>query len=374
MHQRLLVRVALAGLVGAFAVACSAPEASENSSYRQAVLGGEPTGDARAGVLYVTSEIRNVGGQQVTKIGSGALVAPNLLATALHVVSQNPSNVPFTCDANGDVVSGSSGASLGAVVAPEKVTVYAGPHPAGEPVAHGVGVVSSGSTTICQNDLAFVVLSEPLALPTYRIRRSPRVAVGDAMTVVGYGSGRDSGLGSAVRSERDVTATAIGQWIRTFTVTLGPCAGDSGGPALTSDGELIGVFSSVAVDCTGSSAAPKYTDLSYFEPLIELAFAEAGAGSPWATPEAGGEGGGPSTGEAGMPAAGGAPAAPAGTVDNVDGGCAVAKAKGGGASALGLLLAGAALWRKVSRRGRTARAIAQTRASIARSTRQGVYR
>jgi S1-C subfamily serine protease len=373
MHQRLLVRAALAGLVGAFTVTCSAPEASESSSHRQAVLGGEPTGDARAGVLYVTSEIRNVGGQQITKIGSGALVAPNLLATALHVVSQNPSNVPFTCDASGDVVSGSSGASLGAAVAPEKITVYAGPHPAGEPVAHGVSVVSSGSTTICQNDLAFVVLSEPLALPTYRIRRSTRVAIGDAMTVVGYGSGRDSGLGSAVRSERDVTATAIGQWIRTFTVTLGPCAGDSGGPALTLDGELVGVFSSVAVDCTGPSAAPKYTDLSYFEPLIELAFAEAGAGSPWKTSEAGGEGGGAATGEAGMPAAGGEPPGAAAT-DNVDGGCGIVKAGNGGVFPLGVLLAGAVLWRKVSRRGRTARAIAQTRASIARSTRQGVYR
>jgi hypothetical protein len=92
--------------------------------------------------------------------------------------------------------------------------------------------------------------------------------------------------------------TDVGQWIRTFTVSEGPCEGDSGGPALAEDGELVGVFSSVASGCTGSGATPKYTDVSYFESLVEKAFEAAEAGSPWPS----GAGGEPpaEAGQAGM--------------------------------------------------------------------------
>jgi Trypsin-like peptidase domain len=291
---------------------CSASGAQPLESERQAVLGGEPTGASHAGVLYVTSEVRNVGGTAIVKIGSSALIAPNLLVTALHVVSQNPSNVPFTCDNSGSATSGSSGASLGALVSPEKVLVYAGPEPTGEPLARGQRILSTGSTTICQNDLAFVVLDESLDLPTYRVHRGDPMALGDALTVVGYGSGLSSTQETSVRSARGVDVVAVGQWIRTFTVSLGPCEGDSGGPALSRSGELVGIFSSVARDCLVQGAAPKYTDVSYFSRLVEEAFDAAGAGSPWAAPSEGegGAGGASEAEQSGAPSVGGEPSAP----------------------------------------------------------------
>jgi Trypsin-like peptidase domain len=351
MHHQLLRLAATTSLV----VACGAPESSPVGVATQAVRGGEPTGDAHAGVLYVVSEIRNVGGTVVSKIGSSALVAPNLLATALHVVSENPSNVPFTCNASGDAVSGSSGASLGATVAPGKITVFAGPTPTGEPLAHGVKVVSTGSTTICQNDLAFVVLDQSLDLPTYPLRNAGPVHLGDELEVVGYGSGLSTTTETAVRTERTVSVAAIGQWIRTFTVTVGPCEGDSGGPALSPEGALVGVFSSVAMDCTGPTAAPKYTDLSFFSPLVELAFAEANAGSPWPTSGAGGAGGDSSHGEAGTPTGSGGESPTSTDVDQSDSsGCAlgIAKTRLGNAGAA-LVLFSAALSLRVRRRGQT---------------------
>lgn len=345
----------LAGVVLAGCGSLEAPPSRE----RQAVLGGEPTGPAHAGVLYVTSEVRNIGGAAIVKIGSSALIAPNLIATALHVVSQNPSNVPFTCDDSGSATSGSSGASLGALVAPEKVLVFAGPEPTGEPLARGKLILSTRSTTICQNDLAFVVLDESLDLPTYRVHRGEPMSAGDELTVVGYGNGLNSTQETAFRSVRDVDVVAVGQWIRTFTVSAGPCEGDSGGPALSSSGEMVGVFSSVALDCSSYNAAPKYTDVSFFSRLVEEAFTAADAGSPWVT-ASGGEGGasGAEPEPAGAPSVGGETSTPSPPPPSEepggDSGCSMSSRSRSEASSIAALLAFAAVaLRRVGARGRT---------------------
>lgn len=278
--------LALAGLLSA----CAGPEPL--GERRLEVVGGTPTGEAHAGVLLVGSEVRNIGGSRVVKLGSGTLVAPNLIATALHVVSVNPSNIPFTCDATGNEVSGSKGSLLGATVSPEKVAVYGGPTVYGgtgsaEPLAYGLEIVSTGSSTICENDLAFVILDRELSLPAVPVRRGDPIQRGEVLTAIGFGS--DDPSASPTRTERDVNVTAAGQWIRTFTVSEGPCEGDSGGPALSREGALAGVFSTVGVDCTGPNAAAKYTDLSFFSKLVERAFEAGGDGSPWAPVD--GEGG-----------------------------------------------------------------------------------
>lgn len=306
MLSELLRKMFAIALLGAATAGCS-DAAAPAQRLEQGVLGGEDTGYDHAGVLYVTSEVGNLQGSPVVKIGSGSLVAPNLLVTALHVVSKNPSNVPFTCDDSGNEITGSEGADLGGEVAADKVAVYAGPIPGSTPLARGERIVSTGSDTLCENDLAFVVLGATLDLPHYEIRRDERAEIGDTVTVVGYGA--PSGMDVAARTRRDVNVRAVGQWIRTFTVSAGPCEGDSGGPALDEQGRITGVFSSVASDCTSSSSAAKYTDISYFGPLVEQAFEAAGAGSPWSS----GEGGQPASagaagaaGEPGLPGAGAA--------------------------------------------------------------------
>jgi hypothetical protein len=345
------LRIMGSAVIAVGASACS-PDGLEEpvAEQRQAISGGSQTGARREPVLFVTSEVRNLGGNPLVKIGSGTLVAPNLVMTALHVVSRNASNTPFSCDTQGNPGDG-SGAQLGGTVPPEKVAVSGGPEPGDEPLAYGALIVSSGSTTICQNDLAFIVLDRALELPTYAIRRGTPASPGDDVTVVGYGAAPDEEPGtSVVRTERAVTVAAVGQWIRTFTVTEGPCEGDSGGPALSSTDELVGVFSSVSVDCTGPNAAPKYTDLGYFASLVEEAFEAADAGSPWSTPT--GASGAPA-GQAGAPSneagAGGAVALEPPAGDSGSACCQVGRSENGG---MGGWLLGAILVRRQVRRRR----------------------
>lgn len=298
MHHRFLKAGGVCLLASA-SLACGSAEPIAERSL--GVLGGTETGDARGSVVFVTAEIANLGGSAVTKAGSGTLLAPNLLSTALHVISRNPSNVPFTCDATGNDVSGSQSAQLGPTVAPEKIAIYAGPFPGYEPIAYGAQLVTSGSTTICQNDIAFVVLDRAIELPVAPVRRGVRAKVGDKVTAVGFAGEETDHLNP--RTQREVEVTAVGQWIRTFTVSEGPCEGDSGGPALADNGELVGVFSSVSKDCTNANAAAKYTDVSFFAPLVEAAFDAAEAGSPWSTSD-GGAGGAPAAVEPSSAAAG----------------------------------------------------------------------
>jgi hypothetical protein len=325
MHHWLLKTGCVCLFAGAsFACGSAEPVAQQTL----AVLGGTETGDDHGSVVYVKAEIANVGGSVVTKVGSGTLLAPNLISTALHVISRNPSDVPFTCDATGHDVSGSQSAQLGPTVAAEKIAIYGGPYPGYEPIAYGAQLVTSGSTTICQNDIAFVVLDRALDLPVVAVHRGTRAAVGDVVTAVGFAGEDTEHLNP--RTQRAVEVTAVGQWIRTFTVSAGPCEGDSGGPALAENGELVGVFSSVSRDCTNVNAAAKYTDVSFFAPLVEAAFDAAQAGSPWPTSD-GGAGGAPAvepspTGAgAGTDNSAGAPTPAGGSVNHVskDTGCAV---------------------------------------------------
>jgi hypothetical protein len=263
--------------------------------------------------------------------------------TALHVVSRNPSDIPFTCDAMGNETSGSNGSLLGATVEAEKVAIYGGQVPGAEPIARGARIVSSGSTTLCENDIAFVVLDRPVDLPAYPLHRGAAVELGAPITVVGYGTSQTEAGMLATRTEREVAVTHVGQWIRTFTVSEGPCEGDSGGPGLAEDGELVGVFSTVSAGCMGTNAAPKYTDLSYFAPLVEEAFEAAEAGSPWSSaaggeaPAEAGRGGAGVEATAGDSAGGAIPAP--GSPD--DGGCSFRPLAGGrGAGISGLLVLG----------------------------------
>src|SRR4051812_26635695 len=107
MHQQFL-RLGLGCLLaGSALLGCGSAEPV--ASRTLGVIGGTETGNDFGAVVYVAAEIRNIAGSPITKVGSGSLLAPNLLATALHVISSNPSNVPFTCDATGNDVSGSQG-------------------------------------------------------------------------------------------------------------------------------------------------------------------------------------------------------------------------------------------------------------------------
>ncbi len=349
MHPQLLARSC--GVLALCVALSGCADAESVRSLTQGIIGGAPTGDAHGEVVFVTTIA-----QGRVKQCSGTLIAPNLVLTALHCVSTKNPTQGVLCDDMGHPASADNSSLLGPPVKPGNVAVYVGPIPAPNPDANVIQVIGSGSATICENDLAFVVLDRALSLPIAPLRLDTPASVGEELTVVGFG--QNSTGASEDRQERTVQVTATGQWIRTFTVSEGPCLGDSGGPALTANGKLSGVFSTVSLDCSGADAAGKYTDISHFGPLVQRAFAAANgelpsdAGSADAgaleTGDANEADAANETGDAGAAGAAGTSAAlpqPSSTL-SAHGGCSVGHGQTDGWAQAILGLFAARLWRR----------------------------
>src|SRR5450755_1375584 len=148
------------------------------SEARQRIVGGMPTGNAHNEVVLVTTQ---TGAR--TKQCTGTLIAQNLVVTALHCVSTANPMVGFVCNSMGMDVSGGTASLLGPQAAPELVSVYTGEVP-GTPAARVLEIVSSGSSTICENDIAFLVLDQALPLPTAVVHRGAATALGASLTIV----------------------------------------------------------------------------------------------------------------------------------------------------------------------------------------------
>jgi trypsin len=91
---------------------------------------------------------------------SGALLAPNLVATARHCVAQISS-------ANIDCAT----STFGSVAAPSSVSVTTDASIRASGTAYGVSKIivpsASNQTRVCGNDLALLILSQTIALPQY---------------------------------------------------------------------------------------------------------------------------------------------------------------------------------------------------------------
>lgn len=254
-------------------------------STRQAMLDGELSDETFGGVLFL--ETRQANGDPLTC--TGTLIAPNLLATALHCVTSEALG-EFSCQPDGTLstTGGALEGTLGPLVSPTSVKIYAGsPVQYGEPVAVGKRLLGTGSTQACQGDLAFVVLDRDLDLPTVSVRLDRMAVWQEDVNVLGYGqTERVDHQGMRIIRQVDVldvgpattaepTRTAAP---RTFVVGHGPCKGDSGGPALAlSTGALVGVFSlNTAESCDEVGIRNVYTSLSPFSKLTLEAYEAAG--------------------------------------------------------------------------------------------------
>jgi MYXO-CTERM domain-containing protein len=292
-----------------FGGACSSPNVHEvPGSSSQAILNGLPS----------TSEENFVVSVNGAGVCTGTMVAPNVVLTALHCLSEFDSLAQFRCEYDGSLTSlTEGGGEFGETVDPNNIQIRVGTAPAmQEAAARGIRIFSSGSNTICRDDIGLVVLDTPLDLEPQKVRLGAPVMRGESMTLIGYGV-NESGTAGQRHRLVGTHVTDVGEYDsypkspraspHTFVMGVGPCSGDSGGPAFSDEtGAVIGIFSIlVGNDCEAADARNVLTQVGPFENLIREALAFAGA-EPLTEVED------PGTGEGGAGGADPGPAAGAG--------------------------------------------------------------
>ncbi len=214
---------------------------------------------------------------------SGALVARNLVLTARHCVSKALTSNP-SCDAAG---RSHNGAHVDKDLDPQDIAIYEGPRVRpglDAPLARGIRTLHPQGATLCDADVAYLVLDRPIYhLPVLPLRSHAPVAEGDVVVPIGFGGGTANAVGTRVpRKTSQVLATGPGANARTGAV-LGPrefevesatCRGDSGGPAIDArSGEIVGVVSrGASCSALGNHV---YTRVDAFQKLTALAFLQA---------------------------------------------------------------------------------------------------
>jgi hypothetical protein len=189
------------------------------------------------------------------------------------------------------------------------VEVYAGKTPRKSPLARGQRVLSTLSPTLCENDLAFVVLDTALDLPLLPLRLGRPALLHEPAILVGFGLTENEQVidykTQPRMQKRGLDVTGVGPDSIDDGVTTVPprvlflqgpagCIGDSGGPLLAeSTGAIIGVYSLLLGNSCSAPAVRHYlVHAPPFQSLMDEAFAASG-GEPVLepTPAAGGAGG-----------------------------------------------------------------------------------
>ncbi|MBN1610439.1 MAG: trypsin-like serine protease [Polyangiaceae bacterium] len=262
---------------------CGPAEAEAAGSSHEAIVDGLPSGPEEDCVVLV--QTKEPSGSTINNC-SGTVVAPNLLLTARHCVSEYEDGA-FTCSAEGELEHGEGQAGvMGDLVPPENIKVRAGAVPDPTEVARGKRIFALATPSICRNDIALVLLDRSTDLPVALLRLTTATRHGELMRAVGYGSDEQD-VALKRKAKDDVAVTVLGPseyWPeaglappRTFAIGVSACQGDSGGPAFTKNDAVAGVYSLSAGLCTSPSVRNYYTQVAPFEDLVREAFEAAGA-------------------------------------------------------------------------------------------------
>lgn len=222
---------------------------------------------------------------------TGSLLAPRLVLTARHCVALTDPGM--ACSSKGKPIAG------GAVIRdyePSAVYVFGGKdrpdflsgtaHP-----SKGTEILTTGATTLCDNDVALVLLDRPVeGAKIVPIKLDAKPAKGSKVTVVGWGITEDESDPPARRQKTDVEVVDVGPGDQIgpaeFRVGEGACQGDSGGPAIAASGAVLGALSrggnlTGGVGADGClDATNVFTSAAAHADLIRAGYAKAGQ-EPW---------------------------------------------------------------------------------------------